>query len=100
MRDNDLVWLFEVGTKLEIRSEITTPLLGVALCKIVSNNYVKDNTLELVSKELNHLAFVCLCREFDFYEVKKKCYYFSKRKGKSFYTFKHFYSKKSSKRAK
>ena len=43
--------------------------------------------------------FACLCRRFDFYEVKKK-YYFSKRKGKYFYTFNHFYSEKSSKRAK
>ena len=43
--------------------------------------------------------FAYLCRRFDFYEVKKKkkCY-FSKRKGK--YTFNHFYSEKSSKRAK
>ena len=44
--------------------------------------------------------FACLWREFDFYEVKKKYYYFSKRKGKYFYTFNHFYSEKSSKRAK
>ena len=46
--------------------------------------------------------FACLCRGFDFYEVKKIkiCYYFSKRKGKYFYTFNHFYSEKSSKRAK
>jgi len=45
--------------------------------------------------------FATLCREFDFYEVKKrKYYYFSKRKGKYFYTFNHFYSEKSSKRAK
>jgi hypothetical protein len=44
--------------------------------------------------------FACLCREFDFYEVKKNCYYFEKRKGKYFYTFSHFYSEKSSKRAK
>ena len=36
--------------------------------------------------------FACLCREFDFYEVK--------RKGKYFYTFNHFYSEKSSKREK
>jgi hypothetical protein len=43
-----------------------------------------------------HLS--CLCREFDFYEVKKKTfyYYFSKIIGKYFYTF----EKKSSKRAK
>ena len=31
--------------------------------------------------------FATLCREFDFYEVKKKYYYFSKRKWKYFYTF-------------
>ena len=44
--------------------------------------------------------FACLCRGFKFYKVKKKCYYFSKRKWKYFYTFYHFYSEKSSKRAK
>ena len=45
--------------------------------------------------------FACLCRRFEFYEVKKKiCYYFSKRKLKYFYTFYHFYSEKSSKKAK
>ena len=44
--------------------------------------------------------FATLCREFDFYEVKKNYYYFSKRKRKYFYTFNHFYSEKSSKRAK
>ena len=44
--------------------------------------------------------FACLCQEFDFYEVKKILFFFSKRKGKYFYTFDHFYSEKSSKRAK
>ena len=44
--------------------------------------------------------FACLCQGFEFYEVKKKCYYFSKRKWKYFYFFNHFYSEKSSKRAK
>ena len=45
--------------------------------------------------------FACLCRLFDFYEVKKKkMLLFSKRKGKYFYTFNHFYSEKSSKNAK
>ena len=46
--------------------------------------------------------FATLCWEFDFYEVKnKKCYYFfSRRKGNYFYTFNHFYTEKSSKRAK
>ena len=43
--------------------------------------------------------FAYLCREFDSYEVKKY-YYFSIRKGKYFYIFNHFYSEKSSKRAK
>ena len=46
--------------------------------------------------------FACLCQGFEFYEVKKFffCYYFSKRKWKYFYTFYHFHSEKSSKRAK
>ena len=44
--------------------------------------------------------FATLFQGFDFYEVKKKYYYFSKRKGKYFYTFNNFYSEKSSKRAK
>ena len=43
--------------------------------------------------------FATLYREFDFYEVNF-FYYFSKRKGKYLYTFNHFYSEKSSKRAK
>jgi hypothetical protein len=56
-----------------------------------------------LSKELNHLAAILhvYAGGVDFYEVKKKYhYYFSKRKGKYFYTFNHFYSEKSSKRAK
>jgi hypothetical protein len=45
--------------------------------------------------------FACLCRGFDFYEVKKNYYYyFLKIKGKYFYTFNNVYSEKSSKRAK
>ena len=44
--------------------------------------------------------FEILCQGFDFYEVKKEYCYFSKRKGKYFYTFNHFYSEKSSKRSK
>ena len=40
--------------------------------------------------------FACLCRGYDFYEVKKnKKKYFSKRKWKYFYTFNHYYSKKT-----
>ena len=44
--------------------------------------------------------FATLCWVFDFYEVKEKYYDFSKRKVKYFGTFNHFYSEKSSKRAK
>ena len=43
--------------------------------------------------------FACLCREFDFNEVKR-ILSFSRRKGKYLYTFNHFYSEKSSKREK
>ena len=58
--------------------------------------------LELVSKELNHLAAIlhvyagCLI----FMKYFFFCYYFSKRKGKYFYTVNHFYCEKSSKQAK
>ena len=47
--------------------------------------------------------FACLCRGFEFYEVKKKkiVIIFQKQNGNTyFYTFNHFYSEKSSKRAK
>ena len=44
--------------------------------------------------------FASLFKGFDFHEVKKNHYYFSKRKGKYFYPFNHFYSEKSSERAK
>ena len=45
--------------------------------------------------------FACLCRGFEFNKVKKiYIYYSSRRKWKYFYTFNHFYSEKSSKRAK
>ena len=46
--------------------------------------------------------FLMIVPSFEFHEVKikKNCYYFSKRKWKYFYTFNHFYSEKSSKRAK
>ena len=57
-------------------------------------------TLELVSNELNHLAALLHVYAWGLIFMKKKCYYFSKRKGKYFYTFNHFYSEKSSKRAK
>ena len=43
--------------------------------------------------------FACLCRGLDFYEVFFYHYY-SKRKGKYFYTFKHSYSEEYSKKAK
>ena len=44
--------------------------------------------------------FTCLCRGFQFYEVKIFFVIISKRQWKYFYTFYHFYSEKSSKRAK
>ena len=44
--------------------------------------------------------FACLCWGFEFYEVKKNCYHFSKRKWEYFYSFNQFYSEKFSKRAK
>ena len=57
--------------------------------------------LELVSKELDHLAAILHVYAGDLnFTKKKKWYYFSKRKWKYFYTFDHFCSEKSSKKAK
>ena len=70
--------------------------------KIRRNIYAKNRIRIRVSVQgVKSLGghFACLCWGFDFYEIKKY-YYFSKRKGKYFYTFKKFCSEKSSKRAK
>ena len=52
--------------------------------------------LELVSKESNDLAAILHVYARSLILMKKKKY-FSKREGKYFYTFNHFYCKKSSK---
>jgi hypothetical protein len=46
--------------------------------------YEYEVGIELAGLRVKSLGghFACLCREFDFYEVKKKYYYFSKSKGK------------------
>jgi hypothetical protein len=65
---------------------------------------VLQSGLEFVSKELNHLAAILHVYAGGLNFMKEKiiifCYYFSKRKWKYAYTFNHFYSEKSSKRAK
>ena len=55
--------------------------------------------LELGSKEVNHLAAILYIYAEVLIFMKCKKYFFSQRKGKYFYTFNHFYSEKSSKRA-
>ena len=67
-------------------------------CAPFIHRYVTRVSVQGVKSLGGH--FACLCRGFEFYEVKENCYYFSKRKWKYFYTFNHFYSEKSSKRAK
>ena len=83
--------------------------LATKPCSVVFDAFREDNYTEGICILLEFVQgvkslggyFACLCRGFEFYEVKKKiCYYFSKRKWKYFYTFNHFYSEKSSKRAK
>ena len=56
---------------------------------------VEVGWVELVSKELNHLAAILHVYAWSLNFMKLKeffCYYFSKRKWKYFYTFYHFYS--------
>ena len=85
--------VFEV-VKISSRSEIA--LLLYHLINSGSKNCELDRVSVQGIKSLGG-HFACLCRGFEFYEVN--CYYFSKRKWKYFYTFNHFYSEKSSKRA-
>ena len=74
------------------------------LCKVkIIKIFVNSSKISRVSVQgVKSLGghFACLCWGFEFYEVKKNCFYFSKRKWKYFYTFYHFYSEKSLKRAK
>ena len=53
---------------------------------VKAGNTVLDLFLELVSKELNHLAAILhvYARGFDFYEVKKNLIIFQKEKGNTF----------------
>ena len=74
------------------------PLTGL-FTKTTCGNEISRVSVQGVQSLGGH--FACLCQGFEFYEVKKNfCYHFSKRKWKYFYTFYHFYSEKSSKRAK
>ena len=96
----NLVFLNYVIIELSYLLSVISLILQLFLLQCFNQFCLKfPSALELVSKELNGGHFVCLCREFNFYEVKKY-YYFLKRKGKYFYTFNHLYSEKSSKRAK
>ena len=56
--------------------------------------------IELVSKELNSLAAILHVYAGGLSFMKLKKILLFKKKGKYFYTFDHFYSEKSSKRAK
>ena len=58
---------------------------------VKAGNTVLDLFLGLVSKELNHLeAILHVYARGSIFMNQKKYYYFSKRKGKYFYTFNHF----------
>ena len=66
--------------------------------RIVVSTIIRGNTrVSVQGVESLGGHFACLCGGVEFYEVKKKCYYFLKIKSKYFYTF---YSEKSSKIAK
>ena len=70
---------------------------------IISPNYCAKCRVSVQGVKSHGGHFACLCREFDFYEVKKNIIIFQKEKEKEnmyFYAFNHFYSEKSSKRVK
>ena len=77
----------------------------INLHKLVFNHIITDTYIRVRVQGVKSVGghFACLCREFDFYEVKqmKNIIIFQKDKVNTyFYTFNHFYSEKSSKRAK
>ena len=74
---------------------ITVMVLRIKLCIEYTIPRVSDQGVKSLGGH-----FACLCRGFEFYEVKKNRYYFSEKKWKYSYTFNHFCSEKSSKRAK
>ena len=68
--------------------------------RLISNQHFAGARVSVQGVKSFGGHFACLCRGFDFYEVKKYII-FQKEKGNTFtYTFNHFYSEKSSKRAK
>ena len=74
-------------------TEVNTILWGFLL-------YFLGFIIKLVSKELNHLAAILHVYAGGLIFTKVRKYITFQRKGKYFYTFNHFYSEKSSKRAK
>ena len=64
-------------------------------------NYIELSRLSVQGVKSLGGHFVCLCLEFEIYEVKKNNnIIIFEKKGKSFYTSNHFHSEKSSKTAK
>ena len=81
-------------TNLELRSPKKNLNFSKKTMKLFSWRVSNRVSVQGVKSLGGH--FACSCRGFDFHEVKKKYYYyFSKRKGKYFYTFNHFYREKS-----
>ena len=104
-------WVWPVGICLKFAFEINNTAWFSKKCKC-SNSYsavftskiltaviLDDVNIELVSKELNQLAAILHVYAWGLIFMKWKKYYYSKREGKYFCFFNHFYSEKSSKRA-
>ena len=75
------------------------PTSSVVMKRASIVDWTMPQNLELVCKELNHLAAILNVYAGSLIFVKLKKNVFLKS-GKYFYTFNHFYSEKSSKRAK
>ena len=80
---------------------------GVGLLYFTSSILTKISSLHRIHARVSVQGvkslgdhFACLCRGFDFYEVKKNCNYFSKREGKYTFTLVIIFIVKTSKRAK
>ena len=80
-----------VGSNAHVKCIRFRPTHPFQSSLFLSSIISQDLEIELVSKELNHLAAILhvYARGLNFFLF---CYYFSKRKWKYFYTFNHFFT--------
>ena len=86
-QNKQLVFFIEVLTqnaRFHVESNVTKHMFGWTITAKMLDDLEVIMYFRVSVQGVKSLGnhFACLCREFDFYEVEKIYYYFSKRKGK------------------